>query len=136
MVASVSQRHRDVDHGEAERTLRHRVLDALLDRRDPLFRYGAARNLFLETESFAAGQRPDFDNDVAELAMAARLLLVPAAFRDRPPDRLAIADRRRMMFYLDSVTALQLGDRGLQMLVINRAKPPFMARFVLLQREA
>ena len=78
VVAAVDQGHRDVDHREAQRALLHRVADALLDRRDPLLRHGAAVDLLLELEAFAARQRADFDDHVAELAVAARLLLVAA----------------------------------------------------------
>ena len=54
------------------------VLDALLDRRDVLPRDRAAEDVVLELEVAAARQRLDPDLAVAELAVAAGLLLVPA----------------------------------------------------------
>ena len=70
-----------------------RVDDALLDRRDVVARHHAAGDLVLELEAGAARQRLDLEHDVAELAVAAGLLLVAAALRDRLADGLAIADR-------------------------------------------
>ena len=77
--AAVGQRHRDIDHREAERSLDHRIAHALLDRGDILLRNGAARDLLGEAEAFAARQRRKLDHHVAELAVPARLLLVAAA---------------------------------------------------------
>src|SRR5438093_1331925 len=49
---------------------------------------------FVECKTFRAPARLDVDDDVAELAVAARLLLVAAADRRRLADRLAIRNRR------------------------------------------
>jgi hypothetical protein len=54
----------------------------MLDRRDPLAGHGAAGDLVVELETLAARQRLDLDDDVAELAVAARLLLVAARLGD------------------------------------------------------
>src|SRR5262245_11003675 len=97
MVASVEQGHGHIDHWEPHRPLLHRVLDALLNRRDPLLRDCPAMDLLLELEAFAATQRPDLDDHVAILAMAARLLLVATPLLCRFTDRFTIADRGRMM---------------------------------------
>ena len=79
VIGAVDQRHRDVDHREAERAVLERVDDALLDRRDVIARHHAAGDLVLELEAGAARQRLDVEHDVAELAVAAGLLLVAAA---------------------------------------------------------
>src|SRR4051794_40598104 len=102
VVAAVDEGHRAVDDPEAERSLVHRLSHAFLNRRDPLFRNGAAVDLLLEDEARAAGQGLHLDNHIAELAMTSRLLLVAALLGHRLPDRFAIADRRRMALHLDS----------------------------------
>src|SRR3979490_2663380 len=94
MGGAAGQRHRDVDHREAERPMLEAVDDALLDRRNVIARHHAAGDRLLEREAGAARKRPDVEHDVAELAMTARLLLVPATLGDRFADRLAVADAR------------------------------------------
>ena len=81
VIGAVDQRHRDVDHRKAERAVLERVDHALLDRRDVVARHHAAGDLLLEHEAGAARQRLDVEHDVAELAVAAGLLLVAAALR-------------------------------------------------------
>ena len=53
------------------------------------------------------------DLAVAELAVAAGLLLVPAVRFDARGDRLAIRDARRLEQHFDAEAALQLRDRDL-----------------------
>jgi hypothetical protein len=53
-------------------------LEPLLDRGDEVARNGPAEDLVLELEILAARQGLELDPGVAELAPAARLLLVPA----------------------------------------------------------
>ena len=65
----------------------------------------------------------DFDDHVAILSMTARLLFVTAALGNRFADRLPITDRGRMMVDLDAIAALQLGQAGPQMLVIDAPQP-------------
>ena len=85
MVAAVDQRDGDVHDREAtKRPFLQRILHALLDRRDVLLGNGPAVDLLVELEAFAASQRPHLDDDVAELAVAARLLFVAAMLLDRP----------------------------------------------------
>ena len=96
VIAAVDQGHRDVDHVEAERALDHRILDALFDRRDPLLGDRPAVDFFFEAEAFAASERLHLDDHVAELAVAARLLLVAAFLGHRFADRFAVADGRRV----------------------------------------
>ncbi len=95
VVGAVDQRHLDVDHGEAERPVLERVDDALFHRRNVVARHHAAGDAVLELEARVARQRLDLQHHVAELAVAAGLLLVPAALRDRLADGLAVADGRR-----------------------------------------
>ena len=84
----------EVDHRVAgEIAAQPRVLDPLLDRRDELPRDRAAEDVVDELEVGAARQRLDLDLAVAELAVAAGLLLVPAVRLGRRRDRLAIGMR-------------------------------------------
>ena len=86
MVRAVEHRHAEIDHRIAgEVAARPRVLDALLDRRHELARDRAAEDVVDELEIGAARQRLDFDLAVAELAVAAGLLLVPAVRFGRAP---------------------------------------------------
>ena len=63
-----------------------------LDRRDELPRDRAAEDVVDELEVAAARQRLDLDLAVAELAVAAGLLLVPAVRLGRRRDRLAVRE--------------------------------------------
>ena len=92
VIGAVRQIDGEVDDREAERSLHHPVADALLDRRNILLGHDAAGDRVGEGEACAARQRLDLDDDVAELAVAARLLLVAAADLHRLADRLL--DRR------------------------------------------
>ena len=132
VVAAVDQRDRAIDHFEAERALAHRLADAVLDRRDPLLGDRSAVDLFLEVEAGAAGQRFHFDDHVAELAVAARLLLVTALLGHRFADRFAVADCRRVALHLDSVAPLQPREDGVQMLVVDAAQADFVVGVVML----
>ena len=101
----------EVDHREAGEEAAHpRVLDALLDGRDELPRDRAAEDVVDELEVAAARQRLDLDLAVAELAVAARLLLVPAVRLGGRGDRLAVRNPRRLQVHLDAEAPLQLRD--------------------------
>jgi hypothetical protein len=65
--------------------------------------------------------RLDLQHHVAELAVAAGLLFVPAPLGDRLADRLLIADRRRLRFDVDAKTVAQTLQRNAQM---HLALPP------------
>src|SRR5439155_13859160 len=68
---------------------------ALLDRGDELRRDRATLDLVDELEARAARQRLDSQIDLAELAGAAALLLVPVVSLGRRGDGLAVCDSRR-----------------------------------------
>ena len=59
------------------------------------------------------GERLHLDLAVAELTVAAGLLLVPAVRFGRRLDRLAVRDARRLQVHVDAEPALQLRDRDL-----------------------
>ena len=73
----------------------------------------AAEDVVDELEIGAARQRLHRDLAVAELAVAARLLLVAAVGLDLGGDRLAVGDARRLERHLDAEPAPQLRDRDL-----------------------
>ena len=104
MVGAVDQRHREIDHLEAERPVLERVGYALLDRGEVVARHRATGDLLVEGEARTARERLDVEHHVAELAVATRLLLVPATLRvDRLADGLAVADARRAPVDRDAV---------------------------------
>ena len=114
MERAVEDRRPEVDHRVAGEEAAHaRVLDALLDGRDELPRDRAAEDVVHELEVAAARQRLDLDLAVAELAVAAGLLLVPAVRLGGRGDRLAVRNPRRLEVHLDAEAALQLRDRDL-----------------------
>src|SRR5581483_553650 len=135
MIATVDKCDGAVDHLEPERALRHRFNDAFLDGRYPLPRHSAAMDLLFEHEAGAAGQRLHLDDDIAELAVAARLLLVAALLSHRFADRFAVADARLVALHLDSVAPFQPGEHGVEMLVIDSAQSDLMVRVVMLHDE-
>ena len=121
VIGAVRQRDVEVDDGEAERPAREAVDHALLHRADIVARHRAADDLFVEFEARAARHRLDLQHHVAELAMAAGLLLVAAALGDRFADGLLIADRRRLRFDVDAEAVLEPLQRDAQM---HLALPP------------
>ena len=74
-----------------DRALLGDVADALLDAREELARHDAADDLVGELHA-ALGVGLDLQPDVAELAAAAGLLLVPALDLGLAADRLAVRD--------------------------------------------
>ena len=132
VIAAVDQGHRAIDHLEAERALDHRLANAVLDRGDPLLGHRAAVDLLLEHEAGAARQRLHLDDHVAELAVAARLLLVPALLGHRLADGFAIADGRRVALHLDPEAPLQPRENGVEMLVVDSAQADFVIGVVML----
>ena len=72
-----------------------------------------AEDVVDELEVGSAGQRLDLYLAVAELPVAARLLLVAPVSLGRALDRLAIRDARRFQVDVDAEAAFQLGDGDL-----------------------
>src|SRR5947209_5243569 len=115
MVRTIGQRHLHVDDGKAERPPLQSIDHALFHRADIIPRNGAADHCLAELKAAAAWQWLDLQNDVAELAMAAGLLLVAAALGDGLADRLLISNRRRLRFDLDAEAVAQSLQRDSQM---------------------
>ena len=93
-----------------QHALGRRLADALLDAREEALGDGAADDLVGELDA-AAGVRLELDPDVAEHAVAAGLLLVPAVGLGRAADRLAVGDRGRAGHDRRAELALEaLGD--------------------------
>src|SRR3546814_21161184 len=94
VIAAVDQRHCYVDHGKAQRSLLHRIPDALLDGGNILPGHRSAMDALVELEAFAATQRLPLDDNIAELTLAAGLLLVPPALGAALANHFLLADRR------------------------------------------
>ena len=86
---------------------------------------------FGEEEASAALAWADFDDDVAELAVAARLLLVPAVHGDHLADRLAIGDGGLAGFDLHAEAVVEPFDRHSEMHLALAIELHF-ARFLVL----
>ena len=105
-----------VDHRIAgEDAVLQRLLDALLDRADVLARDRAADDLVLEDEALARLRRLHVDDDVAVLALAARLADELAFdLLDALPDRLAIGHLRAADVRVDLELAHHAVDDDLE----------------------
>jgi hypothetical protein len=107
VIGAVGQVHRHIDDRKAERAGFQVVANAGLDRLDVGLGHDPACDRVCELEAGTARQRLDLQHHVAELAVAARLLLVAAALLRRLADRLAIGNGRRPAFDRDLVLAFE-----------------------------
>ena len=115
MVLAVDQMHLEIDDREADQRARLGGLaHALLDRRDIFLRNVAALDLVEELEARSALAGNDLHLDLAELAGAARLLLVGVGELDRLREILAIGDLRSADVGLDLELALHAVDEDLE----------------------
>src|SRR6185436_2293768 len=88
VVLAVVELHLEVDHRVAgDEALHPRLLNALLDRGDEVLRDGAPEDVVHEREVAAAGEGLHADLAITELAVSARLLLVPPMPLRRALDR-------------------------------------------------
>ena len=85
---------KSIERVAREHALGGRLADALLDAREEALRDRAADDLVGELDA-GRGVRLELDPHVAEHAVPAGLLLVPAVGLGRAADRLAVGDRRR-----------------------------------------
>ena len=93
--------------------MRHRLLDALVDGGPEALRDDAADDLVDELVALVAGERLEHDLAVAELAAAARLLLVAALGARLLADRLEVRDARLVQVDLDAEAPPEPVDRHL-----------------------
>src|SRR5919112_271561 len=119
VVRAVEQDRLDADHRVAgEDAVLHRVLHALVDRRDVLPRDAATGDLVLELVGRAVGRDReglDADLDLGELARATGLLLVRVVRAlDGLADRLAVGHLRLADVGLDVELAAHAVDQDLQ----------------------
>ena len=99
------------DREPVDAALLHRLVHALLDRRDELPRDRAADDLVLELEADASLQRLDAHERDAELAVTTGLLLVPTFGLGVGGDRLAVRDLHVFGLDLDAELALEPLER-------------------------
>ena len=103
VIGAVGQRHGEVDDRKADlRSGRGDLANALLDRRDIFPRHVAALDLVDEDDALAALAGFDGDLDAAELAGAARLLLVRVVDVDLAGEALAVRHLQRADVCLDA----------------------------------
>src|SRR4051794_26710817 len=131
MVLAVEQPDVEVDDREADqRSGLGGLAHALLDRRDIFLGDVAALDLVDELDAAATLARLQRHLDLAELAGAARLLLVGVSELDRTRQGLAISDLRSADIGLDLELALHAVDEDLKVELAH----PFddrLARFMI-----
>src|SRR4051812_19212090 len=112
MVGPVEDAGAKIDHRVArQEAAQPRILNALLDRRHELARDRAAEDIVDELELAASRKRLEFDLAVAELAVAAGLLLVPAVRLGGGGKRLPVGEARQPWGCLHAQTAASLCPR-------------------------
>src|SRR3954466_12959780 len=111
MEGTVENFHLEVDDGKAcQHTAYARLLNAAVHGRDVLPGNRAAHDLVDELVAAAARRRCDAHPAVAELAAAARLLLVLALPLGAALQRFSIRDLRARQLRLDTILSPQLGE--------------------------
>ena len=122
MIRAFVQLHAEVDQREAgEHAARGGLLYALVDGGDELRRDGAADDLVGEQIALAARQRCHADPAVAELALAAGLLLVPPLPLLTRGDRLAVGDLRLRELAGRAVLPLEPRERDVEVALAHTA---------------
>src|SRR5262249_9392806 len=116
VIPAVEQRHPEIDDRVPGKVAaRPRVLDALLDGRNELPWDRAAEDVVDELEVGTARQRLHLDLAVAELPVAASLLLVTPVRLGGGLDGLSVGNPRRLEVDVDAEPSLELRDRHLDM---------------------
>ena len=96
MVAAVQQGGFQADHGiTGQHALLSGKADALFNSREEVLRHAAAEHLLFEDDLLAVAGL-EVDDDIAELAVAAGLLLVTALLLAGLADGLAVSDTRSL----------------------------------------
>ena len=121
MIAAIGEVHRDVHHGKAQRALLVVFLHPGLDGGNVGLGHDAAGDGVGELEAGTARQRADLQHHVAELAVAAGLLLVAAAGGRGLADGLLEGDVARRGLRADAELVAQLLQSHAQM---HLALPP------------
>ncbi len=133
MIGSVGEAYADIHHRKAERSGLKSFHDAVFHRGYVLFRHHTPGNRVGELDAFAARQRPDIQNHIAELAVSAGLFLVPAADLRACPDRFLIGDMGRGRIDAEPVFAGKPFLGHPEMHLALAAEHGFAARLALVQ---
>src|SRR5690606_31809958 len=116
VVRTVNQTNLDVDHRvSCHRSTGHRFANALVDRWYIFLRHRTADRLVDELVTGATIPRLDLENDMAVLALAARLTHKLAFLPDRLANRLAIGDLRLADVRFDIELATHAVDEDVEM---------------------
>ena len=127
VIGAVVENHLEIDHRKAgEKAALGRLHDAFLDRRNVVLGNRAAEDFVDELEFAAARQRLHLDPAIAELAVTAGLLLVPALHVGAAANGFAIGNLGRLQDYLSVVALLQLGDDDFDMLLAGSGDQEFL----------
>ena len=117
MVAAVQQGGLQADHRiTGQHALFGGKADTLFDGREEILGDAAAEDLFLKDDLLAVAGL-EVDDDIAELAMTAGLLLMAALLLAGLADGLAVGDAGSLQADLDAELVLQLGLDDIQVLL-------------------
>src|SRR3546814_12682984 len=131
VIGAVHQLYLEVADREADHVpIFGRRAETLFHRRDIFARNVAALDLVDEGDAATALARRDLDLDAAELARAARLLLVGVVDRHRLRERFAIRHLRRAHVRLDLELALHAIDEDVEVQLAH-ALDDRLARFMV-----
>ena len=121
VVAAVQQGGFQADHGiTGQHALLRGKADALFNSREEVLRHAAAEHLLFEDDLFAVAGL-EVDDDIAELAVAAGLLLMTALLLAGLADGLAVGDTRSLEADLHAELILQLGLDHVEVLLTQTA---------------
>ena len=127
VIRAVVEDHAEIDHREAgEIAARGRFDNSLLDRGNVVLGNRAAEDLVDELEVAAARQRFHLDLAVAELAVAAALLLVASLHVGLAANGLAIRHLGRLQVDFGVIAVLQLRDDDFDVLLAGARDQEFL----------
>ena len=124
--AEVQRGLQEHDRITGQNALADAVAQALFNGRDEVLRHAAADRLIREDHLFGLGLRLEADINVAELAVAAGLLLVTAVDLDLLLDGLAVGDLCRAELGFDLILAQELGNDDAQVDVADTGDDHFL----------
>ena len=102
------------------------IADALLHRRNPVFRDGAAEDIVDELHALAALDRLHLDAANAELAVPTGLLFVLAFHVGFAANGFAVRDFGRLQSEINVIALVELGDDHFNMLLAGAGQEKFL----------
>ncbi len=127
VILAVVEDGTEVHHGESrQESAGGSVADAFLDGGNPVLGDGAAKDVVDELDALAALDRLHLDAANAELAVAARLLLVLAFDVGFAADGFTVRDFGWFESEIDMVALVELGDDDFNVLLAGAGQQKFL----------